>query len=117
MELNPAVTSINATVQYNDLPYVSLLGLASAICSPVAISGYGVNYRSLSSATYQDVFQTLTDFYNEFPDGRGSTVELEIFAPQAVQAVPAGDTPYPWRDALGYTYVWNTLSFLPSCHV
>lgn len=105
MDLKPTVTSINTAVKYNELPYVALLGLGSTICSPVAISGYNANYRNLSSSTYQDVFQTLTDFYNKFPDGRSSTVELEIFAPQAVQAIPAAGTPYPWRDALGYTYV------------
>ncbi|KAJ5150455.1 uncharacterized protein N7500_010644 [Penicillium coprophilum] len=111
LDLNPVLTSISTTVRYNELPYVALLGLGNTICNPVAISGYGVNYRTLSSSTYQTVFQLLTDFFAEFPDGRGSSVELEIFAPHAVEAIPVGSTPYPWRDALGYTlmsFVWAT---------
>ncbi|KAL4784744.1 FAD-binding domain-containing protein [Aspergillus varians] len=110
LDLNPTYIHIN-TVPYNVLPHVALLGLGATICSPVSIAGYGVNYRNLSSSTYQDVFQTTTDFWAEYPDGRTSTVEIELFAPQAVEAVPAEAAPYPWRDTLGFSiisFAWET---------
>ncbi len=75
---------------------------AGAICDQVQIKGYGANYRTLSSSTYQSVFQKVNDFYADYPDGRSTSIEWEIFSPEAVQAVSVDATAYPWRDSLGY---------------
>ena len=89
-------------VAYNKLTDTAAFGLDVPICEPVYIKGYGANYRNLSSSTYQRVFQKLSDFYADYPDGRDSSVEIEIFAPQAVEAVASDATAYPWRDSRGY---------------
>ena len=87
---------------YNTIIPNALFKLGITVCEPVHVKGYGVNYRNLSSFTYQTVFQRLSDFYAAYPDGRGSSIELEIFAPQAVQEVATDATAYPWRDSRGY---------------
>ncbi|KAI0469320.1 Glucooligosaccharide oxidase [Xylaria cf. heliscus] len=110
LNLNPVVTDIRM-VQYNTLVDVALFGLGRSICADTYIDGYGVNYRNLSSSTFQGIFQTLSDFYVDHPDGRDSTVELEIFANEAVAAVADDATAYPWRDTKGYALIsfsWNS---------
>lgn len=102
LDLNPTASSISM-VNYNTLTDKAAWGLGRAICAPVSVSGYGVNYRNLSSTTYQQVFQMLSDFFVQYPDGRGSSVEMEVFAPQAVETVADDATAYPWRDTLGYS--------------
>ena len=89
-------------VACNKQTNTAAFGLSVKICEPVYIKGYGVNYRNLSSSTFQTVFQKLSDFYADYPDGRDSTVEIEIFARQAVEAVANNATAYPWRDSRGY---------------
>ena len=89
-------------VAYNKLTNTAAFGLGVSICEPVHFKNYGANYRNLSSSTYQTVFQKLSDFYVNYPDGRDSSVDLEIFAPQAVEAVASDATAYPWRDSRGY---------------
>ncbi|KAH6699674.1 hypothetical protein BKA61DRAFT_636758 [Leptodontidium sp. MPI-SDFR-AT-0119] len=101
LDLNPTYTSIS-TVAYNELNKVALRGLGTAICSPTVANGYAANFRNLSSSTYQEVFQTLSDFYIDHPGGRSSSVEIEIFSPQAVEAVAVDATAYPWRESKGY---------------
>ena len=101
LDLNPIATNISM-LAYNTIIQNSLFKLGITVCAPVHVKGYGVNYRNLSSSTYQTVFQRLSDFYAAYPDGSGSSIELEIFAPQAVQAVAPDATAYPWRDTRGY---------------
>ncbi|ROV98478.1 hypothetical protein VPNG_08539 [Cytospora leucostoma] len=101
LDLNPVHQNISV-VPYNKLLESAAYGLGSSDCASTPNKGYGVNFRNLSSSTYQSAFQTLNDFYAEHPGGRGSSLELEIFAPQGVQAVAKDATPYPWRDTLGY---------------
>jgi hypothetical protein len=90
-------------VPWNKLLSIAGGGLGAGICEPVFVKGYGVNYRNLSSTTYQAVFNLMSNFYADYPDGRGSSVEMEVFAPQAVEAVPVDGTAYPWRDSKGYS--------------
>ncbi|KAL2824211.1 FAD-binding domain-containing protein [Aspergillus cavernicola] len=110
LDLNPSSTSISV-VPYNRLIDTALGGLGVSICSSTYVAGYGVNYRELSSDTYQEVFQMMSDFYIQYPDGRASSVEMELFAPQAVAALANDATAYPWRDTLGYSgisFAWST---------
>ncbi|KAL8786720.1 MAG: hypothetical protein Q9195_008095 [Heterodermia aff. obscurata] len=110
LDLNPIISNVSM-LAYNTIIPNALFKLGITACEPVHVKGYGVNYRNLSSSTYKTVFQRLSDFYATYPDGRGSSIELEIFARQAVKAVPAHATAYPWRDTRGYvgiSFGWNT---------
>ncbi|KAK3936141.1 hypothetical protein QBC46DRAFT_461661 [Diplogelasinospora grovesii] len=105
--LNPTEVSVEM-VAWNKITNTAAFGLGVPICEPVHIKGYGANFRNLSSTTYQDVFRDMSDFYAAYPDGRGSSVEIEIFAPQAVAQVADDATAYPWRDSLGISFGWNS---------
>ncbi|KAI0147393.1 Glucooligosaccharide oxidase [Xylariaceae sp. FL1272] len=101
LQLNPISVS-TSMVAWNRLINTAIGGLGFSICAPVHQNGYGVSMRNLSSSTYQEVFQTLSDLYVDFPDAAASSVEIEIFAPQAVEKVPNDGTAYPWRDTRAY---------------
>lgn len=101
LALKPTVESIYM-VTYNKLIEMSLFGLGPADCLPIRINSYGANYCDLPSSIFQKLFQTMSNLYNEHPDRQGSSVELEIFSPAAVQVVPDTATAYPWRDPRGY---------------
>lgn len=100
--LNP-VTEAISVVSYSNLINVALFGLGNSICADVFLKGYAVNYRNLSASTYETIFHKLSDFYIEYPDGRGSSLEMEVFAPEAVELVAPDATAYPWRDTKGYS--------------
>ncbi|KAI0108565.1 Glucooligosaccharide oxidase [Nemania sp. FL0031] len=110
LKLNPIKSNISV-VPYNELIGTALEGLGVSICGQTRINGYGANYRNLDSATFQKVFSRMSNFYVEYPDGQHSTIEMEVFAPQAVEAISASATAYPWRDTLGYVLIsfgWNS---------
>ncbi|KAI0393715.1 Glucooligosaccharide oxidase [Xylariaceae sp. FL0594] len=104
LAMNPLSSSISS-VPYNNLIKVAAGGLGVSICEQTKLNGYGANYKTLDSATFQRVFKRMSDFYAAYPDGRGSTIEMEVFAPQAVQAVASDATAYPWRDSKGYSLI------------
>jgi len=103
MALGP-IWTVQKVIAYNEIYPTVLGGLGELFCGNAVVyqNGYGINLAKLSSATYQTIFQKLSDFYTQHPDGRGSSIELEIFARQAVERVAINATPYPWRDSLGY---------------
>lgn len=92
-------------IAYNEIYPNALGGLGDSLCGDHKVSevGYGINYANLSSSTFQTVFQKLSDFYIQYPDGIDSSIEMEIFAPQAVEKVAVNATAYPWRNSRGYS--------------
>ncbi|KAL2862192.1 FAD-binding oxidoreductase [Aspergillus lucknowensis] len=100
--LNPISHNITMA-RYDTITGTAMGGGGYSICDTVSLAGFGVSYRRLDAETYRHVFRMLSDWYVEYPDGRTSSVEIEIFAPQAVMEVGSTDTAYPWRDTLGYT--------------
>lgn len=102
--LGPLTSSVSV-IPYNKIYPTALGGLGNTICGNDVTSevGYGINFANLSSSTYQTIFKKLSNFYITYPDGRASGIEMEVFAPQAVQKVPVRATAYPWRDTLGYS--------------
>lgn len=82
--LDPIHQNISV-VPYNKLLESAAYVLGSSDYASTPNKDCGVNFRNLSSSTYQSEFQTLHDFYVEQPSGRGSSLELEIFAHQGVQ--------------------------------
>ncbi|KAI2643564.1 Glucooligosaccharide oxidase [Xylaria nigripes] len=103
-QLNPISSSVSM-VPYNKLVATAAGGLGDSICSQTKINSLGVNYKNLDSRTFKHVFSQLSDFYNAFPDGRTSTVEMEIFSNDAVKKVPNHATAYPWRESRGYSII------------
>ncbi|TVY83918.1 FAD-linked oxidoreductase azaL [Lachnellula suecica] len=65
-------------------------------------SVYNANARNISASTYETVFKKFSGFCEQYPDGRGSVVEIVFFPNQAVLAVPDSATAYPWRDSKAY---------------
>lgn len=101
LDLDPITTNISM-VAYNEIVKYSLWGLGENICTEVSQKGYGVNWRNISSDSYQEVFQQMADFYVQHPGAQGSSVEIEVFSPHAVEKVASDATAYPWRDTKGY---------------
>lgn len=103
MALGP-ISTVQRVIAYNEIYPTILGGLGKLFCGNEVVyqKGYGINMAKLSSSTYQTVFQKLSDFYKNYEDGRGSSIELEVFSRQAVERVAIDATPYPWRDSIGY---------------
>lgn len=100
--LGPLVSAVSV-VPWNKLVTTAGFGLNAETCIPgVVRSGYGANAKQLSAPTYTELFSKMDAFYQEYPAAQGSTVEIELFATQAMTAVPDNATAYPWRDALAY---------------
>ncbi|RYP03036.1 hypothetical protein DL764_005424 [Monosporascus ibericus] len=99
LALNPPVSSVSM-VAWNELVTTAGFGLNAVTCQAgVLRSGYSANLKQLSAATYKDIFRKMDDFWAANPSNTGSTIDLEIFATQQMQAVSDDATAYPWRDA------------------
>lgn len=59
---------------------------------------YSVATKNLSVPDYISAFNKFDKLYSDYPETRGSTLEVEFFPNQAVVAVPLDSTAYPWRD-------------------
>ena len=98
-DLKPAFTQ-----RQDDVPWKILLTqLGFHLDIPVCIkmeqhSMYSVATKHLSSPDYIYAFNQYDKLFNEYPETRGSTLEIEFFPNQAVVAVPLDSTAYPWRD-------------------
>lgn len=44
----------------------------------------------------------MTQYYHQYPDARGTTIDLKTFPNEAMVAVPDNASAYPWRDSIGY---------------
>ncbi|KAI1496962.1 hypothetical protein F5X99DRAFT_413572 [Biscogniauxia marginata] len=101
--LNPPFA--NATmVPWNRLVYEAGFGLDAAFCTgPAVRSIYTASMRKLSADTYQAAFEKLSAFWEDVPQARRSTIELELLGEPVAGAIPDADTAYPWRDAVAYT--------------
>lgn len=62
LDLNPTAEVISM-VSCNSLTNTAAFKLGLGICEDVDIKGYRAHFRSLSSSTYQTVFQKMSDFY------------------------------------------------------
>ncbi|KAI1334906.1 hypothetical protein F5Y15DRAFT_399674 [Xylariaceae sp. FL0016] len=93
----------------------SVAGGADAfICLDGAIHDvYTVNARNLSAPTYIKVFDEVSNFFEEYPTFRTSTIQIAVFPNDAAVAVSDDATAYPWRDTLAYVDIelgWDTAS-------
>ncbi|KAI9368962.1 hypothetical protein BJX61DRAFT_521534 [Aspergillus egyptiacus] len=81
------------------LNYDAGFGLGSAFC----VDGekhnmWSLGVRQIDAATHIEYFNTLAQFYMDYPSAAGSTWQVEHFPVQAVTAVPDSDTAYPHRE-------------------
>lgn len=104
-DIGPVVANVSV-VPYNKLIQTMAFGADANLCVPgKSLATYSVNVRQFSVATYEWAFKKVSDFFAQYPAGRGSSFIFETFPNQAVLAVPQEKTCYPWRDAKGNLYV------------
>ncbi|KAL9005330.1 MAG: hypothetical protein Q9188_001894 [Gyalolechia gomerana] len=97
-DLKPAYTEFQ-TVPWNRLLRQLGFQLNDLVCiKEMQHSMYSVATKNLSSPDYIAAFAAYDKLYADYPDTRGSTLEIEFFPTQAVVAVPLDSTAYPWRD-------------------
>ncbi|QYS96959.1 FAD-binding PCMH-type domain-containing protein [Trichoderma simmonsii] len=105
-------TFITATLPWNRIITVSGGGSDALNCMPNKLRNtFNLNLKTYSAAGWQQSFETLTDFLQKYPGGRGSQVILELFANNATAAVPSSETSWPWRDVRGFfqeLFVYDT---------
>ncbi|GAP88228.1 putative FAD-binding domain-containing protein [Rosellinia necatrix] len=66
---------------------------------------YSSNLKTVSGASMQRTFTRLQKWYADYPNGRGTATNLEVFPNDAVAAVRDDSTAYPWRDAQAFMVV------------
>ncbi|KAF9878631.1 FAD-binding domain-containing protein [Colletotrichum karsti] len=103
--LNP-VRSEKKVVPWKSLVGTAGFGADQGWCqsSPIPWTQLSANTKRLDADTMRTMFAKTTAFYESVqdPGALGTTVELEIFNSDAMRAVPADATAYPWRDSIAY---------------
>ncbi|KAF7504179.1 hypothetical protein GJ744_002598 [Endocarpon pusillum] len=112
LELVKSFTDLKpALSQFQTVPwktYLTDLGfqLGIAVCEKgQQHSMYSVATKNLSVPDYITAFNTFDKLFNDYPETRGSTLEVELFPNQAVVAVPLESTAYPWRDVQAHVMI------------
>ncbi|KAL8743199.1 MAG: hypothetical protein Q9184_008142, partial [Pyrenodesmia sp. 2 TL-2023] len=105
LALNPPVSNIQV-VPWNKLVPTAAGGANALLCPKNSSHNtWWANLRSLPSSTFQASFDELNNFYKQYPEARGTTINAETFPNQAMAAVPDDDSAYPWRDAQGHIQI------------
>lgn len=103
-DLNP-VKAEKSVIPWSQLVPTSAFGADSWVwCkeSDVPRTMIATNTKRLDATTMKNMFSKMAAFYQANPDARLTTIELEVFNSDAMKAVPADSTAYPWRDAIMY---------------
>ncbi|RWA08729.1 hypothetical protein EKO27_g6368 [Xylaria grammica] len=104
-ELNVAPTSAKI-VTWNKLINSPFNNDVATLCQRGGLRDiYSANFRNYSAATYDTLFDKMSKFYDKYPGGRNSALQLEFYPNQAMKRVPTTATAWPWRDATGYMNV------------
>ncbi|KAL9594846.1 MAG: hypothetical protein Q9179_005215 [Wetmoreana sp. 5 TL-2023] len=113
-DLNPAYMEIQ-TIPWNKLLRQLGFQLNDLVCvKEMQHSMYSVATKNLSSPDYIAAFARYNQLYTDYPDTRGSTLEIEFFPNQAVVAVPLGSTAYPWRDVQAHVMIQMSFTGSPT---
>jgi FAD/FMN-containing dehydrogenase len=78
------------------------IGQSGLCIKEVYANSYASNLKEFATSTFIDTFAKLAQFYAEYPEGRGSSSNLELFSNQAVAALDKDFDAYPWRDTKGF---------------
>jgi hypothetical protein len=94
---------------YKYIPWDQVIAVAgdgvgqNGLCiKGVYANSYASNLKTFSSSNFIDTFEKMSQFYAKYPQGRGSSSNLELFSNQAVAALDKDFDAYPWRDSKGY---------------
>ncbi|KAI1465641.1 FAD-binding domain-containing protein [Daldinia caldariorum] len=99
-DLNPTITS-EVTYGWNKVIQSVSGGSDYYQCQRGSVQDiYTINARNLSTSTYKDSFERLSNFYEETPAGRECLLQMSMYPNQAALAVPDDETAYPWRDTI-----------------
>ncbi|KAI6086403.1 FAD-binding domain-containing protein [Hypoxylon rubiginosum] len=102
LDLDIEATSI-AVVPWNKLIGSAFGGVIDSICRDnITRDLYSWNMKNYSASTYTTSFSKMDDYFAKHPGGRSSVLQFEFFPNQAMAAVPADETAFPWRDTTGY---------------
>lgn len=104
LQLGPSSVEAYAYIPWNRLIATSIGGFgAELLCLKEQYRDfYTVNLRSMSAPVYQKSFERLQKWWEDYPDARGSYINIEVFPNQATAARGDDATAYPWRDAKAY---------------
>ncbi|KAK0622036.1 hypothetical protein B0T17DRAFT_609009 [Bombardia bombarda] len=101
--LNPPILYVNVVPWNLLIATAGGGGVDKAVCQDnIPRDLYSLNLRRFHAPTYISSFAKMDAFFQQNPGGRSSILQFEFFPNQAVIAVPANDTAYPWRDTVGY---------------
>jgi hypothetical protein len=102
-DLDLLVTAVDV-VKWNVLIGSAFGGnVMDAICAGnITRDLYSWNMKNYSAASYSAAFTKMHEYFTNYPGGRNSVLQYELFPNQAMAAVPAKDTAFPWRDTTGY---------------
>ncbi|KAI1162265.1 Glucooligosaccharide oxidase [Nemania serpens] len=101
LALDPLVKSISV-VPYDQVLRTEAFGADEALSVPGKnLISYSVNVKQLSVPTFESAYKEFAAFFEKNPAGRNSCAIFETYPNQAVKAVPANATAYPWRESVG----------------
>lgn len=99
LDLKPAVQNITA-LPWSDVNNDNSGSSQTGVCKKGDLhSIFSLGLKNVDVATWISVLKRFSDFVTATPDAGESTILIEFFPTQAVQAVPNEATAYPWRDA------------------
>ncbi|KAF7539872.1 hypothetical protein G7054_g1801 [Neopestalotiopsis clavispora] len=102
LDLNPPYLTTQV-VAANKLIQSTFSGLGAILCQDgVSRDMHSTILNNFDASVWQSTFEETAEFFNNYPNGRNSAVQYELYPNQAMSAVPLDDTPWPWRNAQGY---------------
>ncbi|KAF2792192.1 Glucooligosaccharide oxidase [Melanomma pulvis-pyrius CBS 109.77] len=107
LKLGPASVDAYEYIPWNKVLSTSIGGFgAELLCLKEEYRDfYTTNLRSFSAPVFQKSFERLQKWWEDYPDSRGSYINIEVFPNQATIARGHDFTAYPWRDAIAYMQV------------
>lgn len=99
LALKPPILVVQ-NVPTNKLLHTAGFGFVPLVQRDSAIrSAYSANMKRISGPALLDAFEKMCALYEDRPDARASSIEMEHFPNHAMSAVPDEESAYPWRDA------------------
>lgn len=101
--LNFGSPVVGMQVPFNKQMDITFSGLSNMVCQDgVTRDIYSASLKTYNATAMVETFEKISEFYDDYPGGRNSTLRFEFYPNQAVAAVPTDQTAWPLRDATGY---------------
>jgi hypothetical protein len=102
LDLNPPY-SVGKMVTSNLLINSTFNGFGAVVCEEGVIRDiYSTGLKNYSASTWSTAFEKMSEFFLNYPGGRSSALQFELYPNQAMSAVSADATAWPWREGTGY---------------